>query len=204
MNRYLILLLLIVVARLHAQKKGEGATFLDRTAFKAGYYGDVFSDNGLQLGAEYLWLEKQRTKSKQRGPKTTTHQLLINGSLGYSTNFNNRTDNALHTYYGLVYRRTSSKRWQLHVELNPLGYSRSFLSETFEVEGDAVSRVRFPGRSYYAPSIGFGLGRSRKNNRLAGWYLNFNYTSILPYNAGILPTFSVQYGHRFNFKKKNK
>jgi len=122
--------------------------------------------------------------------------------VGYSTNFNNQTDNGLHSYYGLIWRKTNSKGWQRNIELNPLGYYRSFLPETFEVKGDEASKVRFPGRSYYAPSFTFGIGRLRKGKTRSGWYLNFNYTLRAPYNAGALPAFSLQYGHRFNFKNK--
>jgi len=202
MKAYNIILLLVATLSLQAQIQTNNTSCLHKTEFKVGYYGNLFFDNGLNLGAEYTWKEKKKVKEKKKGQKTITHQLLFNGSLGFSTNFTNQTDNGLHTYYGLIWRRTSTKRWQINVELNPLGYYRSFLPETFEVKGDEVSKVKFPGRSYYAPSIAFGLGRQRSEKRRSGWYLNLNYTLRTPYNAGTLPTFSLQYGHRFNFKKK--
>lgn len=198
----MIIFLLIYAIHLQAQSKAEGSSFLNRTEFKVGYYGNLFWDNGLHLGAEYAWKEKKKVKEKKKGPKTITHQFLFNSSIGYSTNFNNQTDNGLYTHAGLIWRRTSPKRWQVQVALNPLGYYRAFLSETFEVKGDDVSKVRFPGRSYYAPSIGFGIGRLRRGKRRSGWYLNLNHALRTHYNAGALDTFSVQYGHRFNFKKK--
>ncbi len=202
MKKYTIIFLLIYALQLQAQSRADGITFLNRTEFKVGYYGNVFSENGLNLGIEYLWKEKEKVKEKKRGQKIITHQLLFNGSLGYATNFTNKTDNGLYTHYGLIWRRTSPKRWQLNLELNPLGYYRSFLPETFEVKGDEVSKVKFPGRSYYAPSVGFGIGRLRKGKRRSGWYLNLNYALRTPYNAGTLDILSIQYGHRFNFKKK--
>jgi len=202
MKKYTIIFLLCYAIQLQAQNQVDSLSFLNRTEFKIGYYGKLFSDNGLQLGAEYLWKENRRIKEKRKGPKTITHQFLFNSSVGYSTNFNNRTDNGLYTYAGLTWRRTSPKRWQFNVELNPLGYYRSFLPQTFEVKGNDVSKVRVPGRSYYAPSIGFGIGRQRPGKRRSGWYLNLNYTLRMPYNASALPSLSLQYGHRFNFKKK--
>ena len=203
MKKYSIVFLLVYAINLQAQQSlTDGSYFLKRTEFKVGYYGNLFSDNGLNLGAEYIWKEKIKVKEKKNGPKKIAHQLLLNGSIGYSTNFSNQTDNGLYTHYGLIWRRTSPKRWQLNVEVNPLGYYRAFLPETFEVKGDEVSKVKFPGRSYYAPSIGFGIGRQRPGKRRSGWYLNLNYTLRTPYNAGTLPTLSLQYGHRFNFKKK--
>ncbi len=200
MKKFNIIFLLIAALSLQAQSQTDGSSFLNQTQFKVGYYGSLLFDNGLNLGAEYQWKEKEKVKEKKKGQKTIRQQLLFNGSLGYSTNFTLQTDNGLQTYYGLIWRRTNHKRRQINIELNPLGYYRSFLPEAFEVEGNEVSKVRFPGRSYYAPSISFGIGRLRKKKRNAGWYLNFNYSMRMPYNAGALPVFSIQYGHRFNFK----
>jgi hypothetical protein len=175
---------------------------LERTQFKVGYYGNIFWVNGLHLGAEYQWKEKNKTKEKRRGQKTITRQRSLHGSLGFATNFSNQTDNGLTAYIGHVWRRTNPKGWQLNLELNPLGYYRSFLPDTYEVKGEEVSKVSFPGRSYYAPSFAFGIGKDRREKRLSGWYLNFNCTLRTPYNAGVLPTFSLQYGYRFNFNRK--
>jgi len=200
MKKSIIALLLVYTMQAHSQT--EDSSFLNRTEFKVGYFGNILWDNGLNLGTEYVWKEKEKLKEKRRGQKTITKQLLLNGSIGYSTNFTSQTDNGLTTYLGLIWRRTSPKRWQLNFELNPLGYYRAFLPETYEVKGNEVSKVRFPGRSYYAPSIAFGIGRAREEKRHSGWYLNLNLGLRTPYNAGILPVFSFQYGHRFNLKKK--
>jgi len=197
-----IIFLLISVISLQAQSQTGSTSFLDKTDFKVGYSGNLLFDNGLNFGAEYAWKEKQNVKEKKKGQKTIAHQLLFNGSIGYSTNFTNQTDNGLHTYYGLIWRRTNPKRWQLNVELNPLGYYRSFLPETLEVKEGEVSKIGFPGRSYYAPSFALGIGRLGKGKRHAGWYLNFNCALRTPYNASTLPTFALQYGYRFNLKKK--
>jgi len=203
MNKYKIIFLFICALCHQAQSQNNGSSFLEKTEFKVGYYGTILIDNGLNMGAEYLWKERNRIKEKKKGQKTITQQLLFNSSLGYSTNFTNQTDNGLATHGGLIWRRTTSKRRQLNIEINPIGYYRSFLPETFEVKDDQVSNVRFPGRGYYAPSVAVGIGKLRKDKRRSGWYLNMNMTFRTPYNAGWLPVISVQYGHRFNFKKKN-
>lgn len=202
MKKYTIIFLITSSISLHGQGLTDNSSFFDRTELKVGYYGNLIWDNGLNLGAEFLWKEKQKVKQTRRGQKTITHQLLLNGSLGYSTNFTNQTDNGLSTFYGLIWRRTNPKGRQLTFEINPLGYYRSFLPETFEVNGDEVSKVSSPGRSYYAPSIAIGIGKLIKKKRHSGSYLKFHWTFRTPYNGGVLPTFSLQYGHRFNFKKK--
>ncbi len=196
-----IIFLLVCILCLQTQGQNGNSSFLDRTEFKVGYYGNVLWDNGLNIGAEYMWKEYKNIKERKKGQKIITHQFLFNGNLGYSTNFSTQTDNGLSTYYGLIWRRTNPKGKQYNVVLNPLGYYRSFLPETYEVKGDRVSKVKLPGRGYYTPSIAIGIGKHRKGKKRSGWYLNLQYTLRTNYNAGTLPVLSLHYGYRFNFKR---
>ncbi|MFC5046181.1 hypothetical protein ACFSTE_04570 [Aquimarina hainanensis] len=198
---YFIFLLLTAVS-LQAQSQSDSSSFLDRTEFKIGYYGNILWDNGLSVGAEYQWKEKVKIKERNKGQKRITKQLLFHGNLGYSTNFATQTDNGLSTYYGLIWRRTNTKGRQLNLVINPLGYYRSFLPETYEVKGDHVSKVSLPGRGYYTPSIAIGIGKLRKDKKRSGWYLNLQCSLRTNYNAGSLAIVSLHYGHRFNFKRK--
>lgn len=179
-------------------------SFLDRTEFKAGFVGTVFWSNGLSVGAEYLWKENEKTKTRNDKERTNTHQFLFNGNLGFVTNFSSKTDTGAYTNFGLTWRRTNKKGKQFNIELNPLGYYRSFLPETYEVNGDSVDKVFLPGRGYYAPSLSVGIGKQRKGKVCSGSYFNINYTLRTPYNSGALPTFSLQYGFRFNLKNKKQ
>lgn len=202
MKKHIIVLLLINVVSLQGQAQADSTLFINRTEFKIGYYGNLGSDNGLNLGAEYAWKEKQNVKQKRKGPKTIRHQFLFNASLGYSTNISSKTDNGFLINYGFIWRRTNPKYRQFFVELNPLGYYRALLPQTFEVDGGRVTNIGLGGRGYYAPSIAIGIGKLIRKKRHSGAYLKFNWTLRTPYNGGALPTFSIQYGHRFNFKKK--
>lgn len=178
--------------------------FLDRTDFKIGYFGDIFWNNGLNLGAEYLWKEKVKVKQKRRKQKTNTHQFLFNGNIGYTTNFSTKVHNGLYTHYGITWRRLNKKNKLFSVSLNPVGYYRAFYPETYEVKGDNVSKVKLPGRGYYAPSIVLGIGKFRENKKRSGWYLNLRYSVRTPYNASKLNVLALEYGHSFNFKKKRR
>lgn len=178
--------------------------FWHRTEFKVGFVGTVFWSNGLSVGAEYLWIENEKTKTRKGTERTNTHQFLFNGNLGFVTNFSSKTDTGAYTNYGLTWRRTNKKGKQFSIELNPLGYYRSFLPETYEVNGDSVDKVFLPGRGYYAPSLSVGIGKQRKGKVRSGSYFNINYSPRFNYNAGTLPTFSLQYGFRFNFKNRKQ
>lgn len=198
----LAVILLLLTVKLTAQDVAEAPSLPGRTDFKAGFFGNIFSNNGLNLGAEYLWKEKVKVKERRKGQKTIRHQLLLNGSLGYSTNFATRTQNGVFAYSGLILRRVNTKSKELFVELNPLGFYRSVLPDTYEVVGDEVVSVSFPGRSYYAPSLAIGIGRFRKEVKRSGWYLNLQYTVLRNYNAEVLPILSLHFGRKFNFSKK--
>ncbi|SHG30566.1 hypothetical protein [Flagellimonas flava] len=211
-SRLLLLFLFQFALYSYGQNKSKNQTantqlseyFWDRTEFKAGFVGTVFWSNGLSIGAEYLWKENEKTKTRKGIVRTNTHQLLFNGNLGFVTNFASKTDTGAYTNFGLIWRRTNKKGKQFSIELNPLGYYRSFLPETYEVNGDSVDKVFLPGRGYYAPSLSVGIGKQRKGKVRSGSYFNINYSPRFNYNAGTLPTFSLQYGFRFNFKNRKQ
>ncbi|MCL5127793.1 MULTISPECIES: hypothetical protein [unclassified Algibacter] len=179
-------------------------SFIDRTEFKASYFGNIFWNNGLTIGAEYLWIEKDKIKHKRKGIRTNKHQFLLTGNLGFTSNFSSKTDTGVFTNYGVTWRRTNKKGKQFSIELNPLGYYRSFLPETYKVTGNNVEKVSLPGRGYYAPSISVGIGKERPGKKITGRYFNINFMLRTPYNAGSLPAFNFEYGYRFNFKKKKR
>ncbi len=180
------------------------SSFLEKTEFKVGYFGNILWNQGLNVGAEYLWKEKIKIKERRRGQKTITNQFLLNGSLGFTFNPSTETDTGIFTHYGLIWRRTNTKGKQFSVTLNPLGYYRSILPETYEVKNGEVDKVFLPGRSYYAPSMSIGFGKFRKDKKLSGRYFNINFMLRTPYNAGTSPSISLEYGYRFNFKKKKR
>lgn len=203
MKKYFFAFLYLSSLCLSAQDiRDPATTFLDRTEFKMGYIGNLIWDNGLSFGAEHLWKEKVKLKDRRGKQKTNTHQLLFNGNIGFTTNLATNTDGAIFTNYGLIWRRTNTKGKQISIGFNPLGYYRSLLPETYEVNGNEVDKVSFPGRGYYAPSLSIGIGKLRKGKKLTGSYFNLNFVWRTPYNGGTVDAIYLQYGYRFKFKKK--
>jgi len=202
MKNSIVVLLFILACSLKAQDEIRTPSFTGKTEFKIGYSGNLIWNNGLNFGAEYRWKEKVKSKERRNKQKNNTHQFLFNGNLTFTNNFSSKTDAGIFTNYGLTWRRTNTKGKQLSVAFNPLGYYRSFLPETYEVDGDEIKKVFLPGRSYYAPSLSIGIGKLRKGKKLTGRYFNINLMYRTPYNARALPSISFQYGYRFQFKKK--
>jgi len=192
-----VILLFLLTATLTAQTATEAHSFRGSTYYKVGYFGNLLSNQGLNLGAEYIWLEKVKVKERRKGPKTIKRQLLLNGSLGYSTNFATPTQNGVFAYSGLILRRVNAKGRERSIELNPLGLYRSVLPTTYEVVDGDVMDISLPGRTYYAPSVAIGIGRFRKWEKRSGWYLNLQFTVLTNYNAGFLPVTSLHFGRKF-------
>ncbi len=199
-----LLFLLLSSTTFYAQaENGNGSVpFLEKTEFKVGYTGNFFWNNGLTIGAEYLWKEKLKAKERKRGNRINTHQFLFNANLGFTANFSTKTDTGLFTNAGITWRRTNKKGKQFSIELNPIGYYRSFLPETYEVKGDRAEKVFLAGRGFYAPSLSVGLGKRREGKKLSGRYFNMNLLLRTPFNSGTIPSISFQYGYRFHLKKK--
>lgn len=193
----LALALLWLSPKLKAQEVTKASSFLGRTEFKIGYFGNIFSNDGINLGAEYLWKEKVRIKERRKGQKTIRRQLLLNGSMSYSTNFGTKTQNGIFVNSGLTLRRLNSKDRGLFVELNPLGLYRSVIPTTYEVVGDEVKQVWFSGKAYYAPSVAIGIGRFPSSTKRFGWYLQLQQSIVTNYNAGFLPVDSLHFGIKF-------
>jgi len=179
-------------------------SFLDKTEFKIGFSGTIFWNNGITIGGEHLWKSIEKTKKRRGSKRTNIHQFLFNNNLGFATNFNSKTDTGAFTNIGMIWRRTNKKEKQFSIGLNPLGYYRSFLPETYKVDGENVDKVFLPGRGYYAPSLSVGIGRRRKGKVRSGSYFNITYSPRFNYNGGTLPTFALQYGFRFNFNNRKK
>ncbi len=195
-------LLLLGLALCHwttlpAQEDSNIPTFTQthQLDFSTAYHGEMIWNPGLKFGAEYLLGQKVKAK---RSHKSKTKQWLLGGNLGL--NWDPRSHVALWTDYGILYRRTKNpKGRQINFKINPLGYYRSFLPQTYEVVDDEVNKVVLAGRNYYAPSIAFGIGRFRENKKRKAWFLNLNLRVLMPYNSGVLPMIAIDYGYRFRF-----
>lgn len=186
-----------------AQQQVEKPYF-DRTDLKIGYFGNVFFNNGISIGTEFAWRERSKAKDTKKGIRTTTKQMLLNGSVGYTSGIELSTENGILVSGGLTMRRTRPGGTQYSLEVNPVGYYRSLLGETYRVDGEDIDKVALAGRSYYNPSIAFGIGRQRKYKYVSGWYVNLRLSARLPYNSSVLPYASLEFGQRINFKKRSK
>jgi hypothetical protein len=196
MNKLILILIAFTTTSLFAQKDSI-SFFRDKLNYYGAYSGNNLINPGLNFGADYNLFLKEKQKQKKKKQKIITHQLDFNGNIGFYWDPLNHW--GIYTNYGISYLKTKTKGFQFHTGLNPLGYYRSFLPETYEVDENwEVEKVFLPGRSYYAPSFTLGFGHTRPDKFLNAWSLKFKTLILTPYNGHTMPLFFVEYGYCFN------
>jgi hypothetical protein len=164
--------------------------------FYAAYSGNNLINPGINFGTTYPILIREKHKIKNEKQKNKIRQLNFDGNIGFY--WDPLSHFGIYTNYGLSYLKTYTRGFQYKIGLNPLGYYRSFLPETYEVnENWEVEKVFLPGRSYYAPSMVLGIGKSRPDKILNAWFLNIKSMLLTPYNGHVMPLVFIEYGYRF-------
>lgn len=205
MRKIFFSLLLGVTALSYGQEVTDRLSIKDQLRYNASYYGNNLWNPGLKFGATYVWKERTVSKNKNRRKKEITkikkHQLVLSGNFGFYRHPKSHV--GVFNHYGIFYRKINAKGKRKVVGLSPIGYYRSFLPETYEVQADeSVSKVVLPGRSYFSPVLTLGYGKSRGDKRLTDWFFNVNIMILYPYNADFLPLLNLEYGYSFDLKKK--
>lgn len=195
MNKLILILFVFTTTLLYAQKDSI-SFFNDKLNYYGTYSGNNMINPGLNFGANYNLLIKKKQKQKKNKKKITTRQLDLDGNIGFY--WDPFSHCGLYTNYGITYVKTKTKGLLLQVGLNPLGYYRSFLPETYEIDKNVeVNKIFLPGRSYYAPSFNVGIGHTRSDKFLNAWHLKFKTIILTPYNRNYLPLLFIEYGYSF-------
>ena len=201
-----VFVLTILLSQLLAQSDSLEHKFQrERLDFNASYYGETLWYPGLKFGAEYVLFEKSKEKikhSKRKGDftKTKRNQFILTGNLGYYWQPHNYGSVLLN--FAILYRRTTHKGFQYNLGINPLGINTFFFNETYTVSDEGeVDKAFLSARAFYAPSIIVGLGHTMKK-KISAWYLNLHLTGLMPYNNAVNFLIAMEFGFRFNIKKK--
>ncbi|MEZ5072697.1 MAG: hypothetical protein R2751_17490 [Bacteroidales bacterium] len=159
----------------------------------AGYFGNNLWNPGLDAGLEYTFRREEHVTRKGR---EQIRQRFYNLDAGFSMDPGSHTGVFLHA--GL--NRRTDRDGKLHVQFggSPLGIYRSFLPETYAYTAEeGVSRVRMPGRLYYAPVFRMGIGKPWPHAAESGWYLGADLTGLLPYNSSVMMLINLRMGLTF-------
>ena len=194
MKQLFFLVLLLGPIYLSGQKSIQKAssTFNNNLELRVGYFGNNIWNPGLIVTPEYT-IEKW---TKEKKGKTKIRQVVGNANLGFF--WNPQTHVGTFTSLGLAYRKTNNKKIQTTIGINPLGYYRAFLHETYEVsdEGTVTSKP-LASRGYFAPSIIIGIGKKKTKRN---WFFNIHFMLLNKYNLGNQSLGSIEYGYRFGGK----
>ncbi len=195
MKKSIYLLLLFFPMLLIGQQNQEKTVFnsTDKFAFRIGYFGNNIWNPGLIITPEYTLGAWAKTKKE----KTKVREVLLHANAGFF--WNPQTHVGTFTSVGLAYRKTNAKKFQSTIGINPLGYYRAFLHETYEVSDEGIVTAKpLANRGYFAPSLILGIGKKKTKRN---WFFNIHFMLLNQYNLGNLPLGSIEYGYRFGGKK---
>jgi len=192
--KFVLFLLLLLPIILSAQENNEAVPKYEsqKTSFRIAYFGANIINPGLNFRVERIIREKIKTKKRKNGKLKTKH-ILLNGNLGFF--WNPQTHVGLFTNYGFLFRRTSHKFFNTTLGINPLGYYRSFTTETYEVDivGEVKKKI-LGGRDYFAPNLIFGIGRKKEKRE---WFLMYHLFFINNYNLTLMTQLNLEFGYKF-------
>jgi hypothetical protein len=176
---------------------GPASSVSDPVYFTAGYAGNNLWNPGAEFGAGFLLYTFPVHSGKSR---ILERELFLLSSIGMYLDPGSHA--AVYNQYGGSFRRTGSGGWVHSLEVFPVGIYRSFLAETWAVgEGTSPGKVFLPGRTYFAPGIGYQVGRFYSEERDRGWFTGFSMTLLMPYNTYVMPVFTIDLGWRFSSRK---
>lgn len=190
----------LTVLPLEVFAKGPAALPENPVTYTLGYAGNNLWNPGVKAGAEFFIFSFPGRSGKSG--ELLRELYLVSGIGAY---LDPGSHAALYNQYGATFRRTGRKGWSHSFELRPLGIYRSFLAETWRVEeGAAPEKVILPGRTYYAPGIGYHLGRNSLKNQDQALFAGCSMTVLVPYNTYVMPIFTIELGWRFSSRKEGK
>ena len=202
MTKTICILIMLQSIILYSQ---ENKKFFDKEAltYSIAYFGNNIANPGLKFETNSPIIIKTKEIQKKKKLRIHKHRLNWDGSLGFY--WDPMSHVGVFTNYGVNYEEIFTKGFKYQIGLNPVGYLRTFLPETYEVDENwNVKKVFLPGRSYYAPSFSIGIGKLRHDKRLSEWFINLNSILLLPYNTGFVPLVNLEFGYKFKFLTNEK
>jgi hypothetical protein len=174
----------------------------------AGYYGVQITHPGLRIGLETpLYAKVKDSEGKRRIQLAELdsfyHQKIIKKVFFVRPNlvfyYHNQNHMGLLINAEYVKRRVS--RWNSFREMVVgVGYLRTFLGETYEVDDAGnVDKKILAGNGYFAPSFTLFIGKDYhlKNKDIAGFYMGPTLFLLVPYNSFFSASFSIEFGLRY-------
>lgn len=177
---------------------GPSILMVDPSYYTVAYAGNNLWNPGVEIGAGFLL----HTFPARSGKKNLLdRQVYFLSNIGIYLDPGSHA--GLYNQYGVVFRRSKSQGWFHSLELLPVGVYRSFLPETWTVEaGELAVQVILPGRTYFAPGIGYHFGNGVSEDRGGDWFAGCSMTLLIPYNTYVMPVLSIDLGLRFAGRKE--
>lgn len=168
--------------------------------FSLAYAGNNLWNPGMEFGAGFLLHTFPEHSSRNR---PLSRELFFSSGIGMYLDPGSHA--AIYSQYGGVFRSTGPKGWNHSFEILPAGIYRSFLPETWAVgEGGSPEKVFLPGRTYFAPGIGYQVGHAFSEKHDREWFAGCSMTLLMPFNTYVMPVLTIDIGWRFSGRKEGK
>lgn len=166
------------------------------TRVNLSYFGNNLWNPGANIGLEHVYASTRRVNKKN---KTFDIEKLLISDLGFFHDRSRQTP--VFTHLGVARRRYRESGLYGQWNFSPLGIMRSFLPETWVFQqGTSPEQVRFAGRWYYAPVMGWALGHQQAKSGRA-LFAELSTTVLFRYNRSVMPLLNCKVGYRLPLKK---
>lgn len=169
-------------------------------AISVAYYGEMVIHPGLKLSADFNIKEWDKTKTtKKHSSKTINRSLILSPALGFFYHQNYQT--GLFFMLELKYRRQNQRGVFFGFGIG-LGYLRTFIPNTYEVDGSGEINQTTAGYNYFASNyfISFGKDLSIRKNIPLACFIKPQFMYAIPNFPNGTGYFALELGISYRFK----
>lgn len=189
-----IIIFILISTFCHAQTK-------KLESFSVSYYGEMITHPGLKINVDYPLKEWGKTKVPNKGASfPVTKGFFISPSIGLF--YHRRYQTGLFFFPEIKYKRQNPKGRFFELGIGA-GYLRTFIPNTFEVNGNSEVNSTHAGSNYFATNYFFAFGRDLriKENLPIGYFIKPQLVYVIPNFPNGTTYFILEIGIKYYLKK---
>lgn len=176
------------------------AQFKNLESVSISYYGEMIIHPGVKICADYNLKEWDKTKiTKKDSSKTINKSLLISPAFGFF--YHKRYQTGLSIIPECKYKKRNKKGGFYELGIG-LGYFRSFIPNTYEVNSSGEVNKTIAGHNYFASNyfVSFGKDLSVKKNLPIAYFIKPQFIYTVPNFPSGTGYFALELGISYSLK----
>tara|TARA_R110002050_G_scaffold6037_1_gene25783 strand:- start:1362 stop:1895 length:534 start_codon:yes stop_codon:yes gene_type:complete len=173
------------------------AQFKTIESINFSYYGEMITHPGLKISADFNITEWDKIKSTNKdSSKTINKNILISPALGFFCH--RRYQTGLFFIPEIKYKRQNPKGRFYEVGIG-LGYLRTFIPNTYEVNSSGEVNKTNAGYNYFATNhfISFGKDLSIKKDLDLAYFIKPQFMYVVPNFPNGIGYFALELGIKY-------